>query len=172
DLPVLAALLVVVVLALIAYRIIRIKRELALPIAWLVVWLLPVLNLWALDPQLMVTDRYLFLPALALPWLVLTLAPRGVALVVLTVLAVVFGALSLRYAAIFADERTFVAAMERAQPTSAFIAGERARLLLRDDKPAEAEAALRRAVELDPLDSQGWRTLGDLHARRGDLDGA
>jgi protein O-mannosyl-transferase len=172
DPPVLASLLALVVLVLIAGGTMRIKRELALPLAWLVVWLLPVLNLWALDPQLMVTDRYLFLPALALPWLVLALAPRRVALVALTVLAVVFGALSLRYAAVFADERTFVAAMERAQPTSAFIAGEKARLLLRDRKLAEAEAAFRRAVELDPLDSDGWRTLGDLHAGRGDLDGA
>src|SRR3954468_2178649 len=57
--PVLISLTVLAVLAVLAYWAIRKKRELLLPFGWLVIWLLPVLNLWALDPQWMVTDRYL-----------------------------------------------------------------------------------------------------------------
>ena len=78
-------------LALVAAWAIRRRRELALPLAWVVVWLLPVLNLWALDPQWMVTDRYLFLPSLALPWLVALVAPRRTAIALLSLMAVAFG---------------------------------------------------------------------------------
>lgn len=172
DAPVLLALLVVVALAVLAVFAIRRRRELLLPAAWLVVWLLPVLNLWTLDPQWMVTDRYLFLPSLALPWLLILLVPRRFAIGVLALLAIVFGALSLRYAAIFADERTFFAAMEKAEPTSPLIFSEKARLLLREGKTAAAEAALRRAVELDPKNAGTLRELGDLVMRRGDLAAA
>jgi tetratricopeptide (TPR) repeat protein len=172
DGPVLLALLALIALALLAVLVIRKRRELLLPTAWLAVWLLPVLNLWALDPQWMVTDRYLFLPSLAIPWFLILLVPRRFAVVTLSLLAIVFGALSLRYAVIFADERTFVAAMEKAEPSSPLIFSEKARLLLRDGKTAAAEAALQRAVELDPKDSESLRQLGDLVLERGDLAGA
>jgi len=172
DAPVLVALLVVVVLAVLAALVIQKRRDLLLPVAWLVVWLLPVLNLWALDPQWMVSDRYLFLPSLALPWLVVALVPRRFSLAALALLAVAFGALSLRYAAIFADERTFVAAMEKAEPTSPLIFAEKARLLLREGHTTAAEAALRRAVELDPRAATNLRSLGDLELQRGDFAAA
>jgi len=143
DGPVLLALLAVIALAVLSAWAIRRRRELLLPIAWLVVWLLPVLNLWALDPQWMVTDRYLFLPSLALPWFLVLLVPRRFAVVTLSLLAIVFGVLSLRYATIFTDERTFVAAMEKAEPSSPLIFSEKARLyydlerLWRDAKTIE-----------------------------------
>ena len=172
DGPVLLALLAVIALGVLAVFAIRKRRELLLPIAWLVVWLLPVLNLWALDPQWMVTDRYLFLPSLALPWLLVLLVPRRFAIATLSLLAIVFGGLSLRYAAIFADERTFVAAMEKAEPSSPLIFSEKARLLLRDGKTTAAEAALQRAVELDPRDADSLHQLGDLRLQRGDLAAA
>jgi protein O-mannosyl-transferase len=172
DTPVLLALLIVIVLALLMAAALRKKRELLLPAAWLLAWLLPVLNFWALDPQWMVTDRYLFLPSLALPWLLLLLLPRRFTVAVLALLAIVFGALSLRYAAIFVDERTFVAAMEKAEPTSPLIYGEKARLLLREGRTAAAEAALARAVELDPRDSGTLQELGDLELKRGDFAAA
>jgi tetratricopeptide (TPR) repeat protein len=172
DGPVLLALLIVTALALLAWAAIRRRREVLLPAAWLVVWLLPVLNFWALDPQWMVTDRYLFLPSLALPWLLVLLVPRRFSIVVLSLITVVFGALSLRYAAIFADERTFVAAMEKAEPTNALIFAEKGRLLLQQGRTVAAEAALRRAVELDPRDSDSLRQIGDLALQRGDLAAA
>jgi Flp pilus assembly protein TadD len=172
DGPVLLALLVIVVLAVLAAVVIRRRRDLLLPVAWLVVWLLPVLNLWALDPQLMVSDRYLFLPALALPWLVLALVPRRFSVPVLALLAVAFGALSLRYMAIFKDERTFVAAMEKAEPTSPLILTEKARFLRRDGQTTLAEAALRRALELEPRDATNLRSLGDIEVQRGDFAAA
>lgn len=178
------------------------RRDLALPLAWAVVWLLPVLSLWALDPQWMVTDRYLFLPALALPWCLLAVAapaspaspaplassasmaarasqrsmvnrrPERLALVLLSLLTVVFGILSVRYCAIFHDERTFLAAMEKAEPTSPLVFAEQGRLLLRDGDLPAARAALGRAVELDPLGPGALIALGDLDLRQGDLAAA
>jgi tetratricopeptide (TPR) repeat protein len=172
DAPVLVSTLAVIALAVLAVLAIRKKRELLLPVAWLLAWLLPVLNFWALDPQWMVTDRYLFLPSLALPWLLVSLIPRRFSIAVLAVLTLVFGALSLRYAAIFKDERTFVAAMEKAEPTSPLIFTEKARLLLRDGRSAAAEAALTRAVELDPRDADALQDLGDLERKRGNFAAA
>ncbi|MBV8199299.1 MAG: tetratricopeptide repeat protein, partial [Acidobacteria bacterium] len=148
------------------------RRELALPLAWAIVWLLPVLSLWALDPQWMVTDRYLFLPALALPWCLLAVKPERLALALLALLTVVFGILTVRYSAIFHDQRTFLAAMEKAEPTSPLVFGEKGRLLLRDGDLSAARAALRRAVELDPLGPGALTSLGDLELRQGDLAAA
>jgi protein O-mannosyl-transferase len=189
--PVLLAVVVLLVLALAAAWLVKRRRELALPLAWAVVWLLPVLSLWALDPQWMVTDRYLFLPSLALPWLLVSLmslvslappaspasaaAPQGdrrrerLAIVLLSLLAIVFAVLAVRYAAIFHDERTFLAAMEKAEPTSPLVFGEKGRLALRDRDLPAARAALTRAVELDPLGPGALIALGDLDLRQGDL---
>jgi tetratricopeptide (TPR) repeat protein len=190
------------VLALAAAWLVKRRRELALPLAWAVVWLLPVLSLWALDPQWMVTDRYLFLPSLALPWLLVSLIslvsrvpmvslappaspaaeaappPKGdrrrerLAIVLLSLLALAFAVLAVRYAAIFHDERTFLAAMEKAEPTSPLVFGEQGRLALRDGDLPAARAALTRAVELDPLGPGALIALGDLDLRQGDLAAA
>src|SRR6202158_3102271 len=186
-----AGVLLAILLA--AACLVKRRRELALPLAWAVVWLLPVLSLWALDPQWMVTDRYLFLPALALPWCLLALASPAspaapaspapypslanrkserLALVLLSVLTVAFGILTIRYSAIFHDERTFLAAMEKAEPTSPLVFGEKGRLLLRDGDLPAARAALSRAVELDPLGPGALTSLGDLELRQGDLAAA
>ncbi|HEY6320090.1 MAG TPA: tetratricopeptide repeat protein [Thermoanaerobaculia bacterium] len=197
--PVLLAVAVLLVLALAAAWLVKRRRELALPLAWAVVWLLPVLSLWALDPQWMVTDRYLFLPSLALPWLLISLvslvsqvspvspvspaspasdAAEGdrrrerLAIVLLSLLAIVFAILAVRYAAIFHDERTFLAAMEKAEPTSPLVFGEKGRLALRDGDLPAARAALTRAVELDPLGPGALIALGDLDLRQGDLAAA
>src|SRR5262249_13568408 len=147
-------------------------RELLLPLGWLVVWLLPVLNLWALDPQWMVTDRYLFIPSLALPWGLAFLRPRRAQVAVLSVLAVVFAILTVRYAAIFHDERTFVAAMEKAEPTSPLIFAEKGRLLIQDGNLVGARAALTRAVALDPIAPDALLSLGDLDLQQGQFDAA
>ncbi|HXO42002.1 MAG TPA: tetratricopeptide repeat protein [Thermoanaerobaculia bacterium] len=194
--PVLLAVGVLLVLALAAAWLVKRRRELALPLAWAVVWLLPVLSLWALDPQWMVTDRYLFLPSLALPWLLVSLvslvslapgsspasaaAPLAqgdrrrerLAIVLLSLLAIVFAVLAVRYAAIFHDERTFLAAMEKAEPTSPLVFGEKGRLAMRDGDLLAARAALTRAVELDPLGPGALIALGDLDLRQGDLAAA
>jgi len=185
--PVVLAVAVLLILALAAAWLVKRRRNLALPLAWAVVWLLPVLSLWALDPQWMVTDSYLFLPSLALPWLLVSLvspvspaseAAQGdrrrerLAIALLSLLAVVFAILSVRYAAIFHDERTFLAAMEKAEPTSPLVFGEKGRLALRDGDLPAARAALTRAVELDPLGPGAQTALGDLDLRQGDLAAA
>jgi len=162
----------VIVLAAVAVMAIRKRRELLLPAAWLVVWLLPVLNFWALPPQWVITDRYLFLPSLALPWFILLLVPRRFSVAVLSVLMIVYAALSLRYAAIFKDEPTFVAAMEKAEPTSPLIFSRKGKLLLREGRAAAAEEAYNRAVELDPRDADTLRELGTLEMQRGDFAAA
>lgn len=170
--PVLISLAALALLAGLAWWAIRKKRELLLPLGWLVIWLLPVLNLWALDPQWMVTDRYLFLPSLALPWGLAYLRPRRTQVVVLSILAAVFAILTLRYTAIFHDERTFMAAMEKAEPTSPLIFAEKGRLLLQDGNVAGARTALTRAVELDPIAPEALLSLGDLELQQGELDAA
>jgi tetratricopeptide (TPR) repeat protein len=172
DPPIVVSLLVLLAVAALAIWAVRRRRELALPIAWLLAWLLPVLNVWALDPQWLVTDRYLFLPALALPWLVARTLPRRAALVLLAVLAVVYAGLSFRYLRIFASERAFVAAMERAEPTSPLVFAEKGRLLLQQGRRVSAREALLRAVELDPLAAGALVNLGDLELERGDLAAA
>ena len=171
--PVLLSVAVLAALAGLAWWAIRKRRELALPLAWMAVFLLPVLNLWVLHPQWMVTDRYLFLPSLALPWLlVLCIRPRRALIGALSVLAAVFLLLTLRYSAIFRDERAFIAAMEKAEPTSALVFTEKGRLLRQDGNLSGARAAMIRAVELDPLEPGALETLGDLELERGDLDAA
>ncbi|HEV8632141.1 MAG TPA: tetratricopeptide repeat protein [Thermoanaerobaculia bacterium] len=150
----------------------RWRRSLALPIAWFAVWLLPVLNVWALDPQWMVSDRYLFLPSLALPWLLALVLPRRVAVATLALLALGYAALTVRYERIFLSERTFLAAMERAEPTSPLVFAEKGRLLQADGDLARARVALTRAVALDPTAPAAAIGLGDLELRRGELDAA
>jgi tetratricopeptide (TPR) repeat protein len=170
--PVLLSVAALAVLAGLGYWAVRKRRELALPLAWLVVWLLPVLNLWALHPQWMVTDRYLFLPSLALPWGLALLRPPRAAIAVLSFLTLAFAVLTLSYSAIFHDERTFIAAMEKAEPTSPLIFTEKGRLLLADGDLGGARAALTRAVDLDPTGPEGLLALGDLELRQGELDAA
>jgi len=170
--PVLLAVAALIVLAGLGLWAVRKKRETALPFAWLVVWLLPVLNLWALDPQWMVTDRYLFLPSLALPWVLALLLPQRARTVTLGVLAAAFALLTLRYSAIFRDEHTFLAAMEKAEPTSPLIFEEKGRLLVQDGNLPAARTALARAVELDPIAPEALLSLGDLELRNGELDAA
>jgi tetratricopeptide (TPR) repeat protein len=172
SMPVLLAVAALIVLAAASLWAIRKKRELALPLAWLVVWLLPVLNLWALDPQWMVTDRYLFLPSLALPWALALLLPERARTVTLAVLAAAFALLTLRYSAIFQDERAFLAAMEKAEPTSPLVFEEKGRLLVQDGNLPAARTALTRAVELDPIAPGALLSLGDLELRNGELDAA
>ncbi len=170
--PVLLAVGVLAALAVAGAWIVRKRPQAALPLAWLVAWLLPVVNLWALDPQWMVTDRYLFLPSLALPWGIALLLPRRPAIALLAALAVVFLVLGLRYAVIFHDERSFVAAMERAEPTSPLVFAEKGRLLVQDGDLAAAEVALRRAVALDPLGPGALIALGDVELQHGELAAA
>ncbi|HVT56967.1 MAG TPA: hypothetical protein VHR45_01090 [Thermoanaerobaculia bacterium] len=170
--PVLLAVALSEGLAVLAAWAIRKRRELLLPVAWLVVWLLPVLNLWALDPQWMVTDRYLFLPSLALPWIVALLVPRRLAAVLLALLAGAYALLTVRYSAIFQDQHTFLAAMERAEPTSPTVFAEKGRLLAQEGRLAAAQAALARAVALDPIAPGALLALGDLELQRGDLAAA
>jgi Flp pilus assembly protein TadD len=172
DAPVLVSIGIVALLGVGLVVTARRMPGLLLPAAWFVVWLLPVLNFWALRPEWMVTDRYLFLPSLALPWALLVVLPRRAAAPVLAAVAVVFAVLAVRYAAIFADERTFYAAMARAEPTSSFLAAEQARLLLNDGHRTAAEAALRRAVELAPREPDNLRAIGDLELGRGDFAAA
>ncbi|HEV3075910.1 MAG TPA: tetratricopeptide repeat protein [Thermoanaerobaculia bacterium] len=172
DLPVVISVAVLAVLAALAYLGIKRQRELLLPVAWFVVWLIPVMNFWAMFPEWMVTDRYLYLPSLALPWAMLVLLPRRASVPTLGVLAVVFAVLAWRYAAIFVDPKTFATAMEKAEPTSSYIIEEKARVFLVEGKRAAAEAAFRRALELDPWDAYSLWFLGNFERERGDFDAA
>jgi len=172
DPPILLSAAVLSVLAVLAYLAIKRRRELLLPVAWFVVWLLPVMNFWALFPEWMVVDRYLYTPSLALPWALLVLLPRKATVPTLGVVAAVLALLTLRYAAIFVDPKTFATAMVKAEPTSSYILEERARVYLVEGKPAAAEAAFRRALELDPWDAYSLWKVGNFERDRGEFAAA
>lgn len=172
DLPVVISTAVLAILVAIAIIAVKRRRELFLPVAWFVIWLIPVMNFWALFPEWMVTDRYLYLPSLALPWALLILLPRRASRPVLAALAAVFAILTLRYAAIFVDAKTFAPAMVKAEPTSSYILEERARVYLVEGKLASAEATFRHALALDPWDAYTLWFLGNFERNRGDFAAA
>jgi Flp pilus assembly protein TadD len=168
---ILAGLALVALAGVVLWRA-RTRPAILAPGAWIVVWVLPVLDLRMLDPQWMVTDRYLFLPALGLPWLLGAVLPQRAARPTLAVLAVLFAALTLRYQSIFADAETFLAAMAQAEPTSTLVQTERGRLLAQRHDLAGARAAYARAVELDPTAPGALVPLGDLEIQGHELDAA
>jgi len=172
DTPVLLSVAIAAALVSLAAWAWKTSHPLLLPIGWFIAWLLPVLNLWVLAPQAMVTDRYLFLPSLALPWSLALIKPRRLAVGVLALAAVACGLLAARYSAIFENERTFLAAMEKAEPTSPLVFEEEGRLLLKDGNLPAARAALTRAVELDPAAPRALLDLGDLERRDRQFDAA
>lgn len=170
--PVLLSALALGVLAALAVWAVRRRPALLPPLLLFVGFLLPVLNLWVLHPQWMVTDRYLFLPSLALPWVLLLVLPARAVPLGLGALVLVFAPFSWHYAAIFESERTFIAAMEKAEPTSPLIFAEKGRLLAQDGDRAGARAAYLRAVKLDPIAPAALENLGDLALEAGDLAAA
>lgn len=120
------------------------------PLLWLGAWLAPSLSLWTLNREWLVMDRYLYLPVLALPWLVLVLL-RGRPLIgVLVALAVLYSDLTLVQMRVFRDERAFWARMVEADPASSTALAERGRLLFEAGQRAEARMALERAVLVSP----------------------
>jgi protein O-mannosyl-transferase len=172
DLPVLVSAAALLALVALAWFGVKRRPLLLLPLAWFVVWLLPVMNFWALYPEWMVTDRYLYLPSLALPWALYVLLPRRAAAPALAAVAVVFALLTVRYAAIFVDAKTFSMAMEKAEPTSSYIVEERARVYLVEGQTAAAEAAYRRALTIDPWDADALWKVGNFERQRGDFAAA
>jgi tetratricopeptide (TPR) repeat protein len=129
------------------------RPQVLAPGLWFAAWLLPCLNLWALNREWLVMDRYLYLPVLALPWLVLG-APgergRRRPLVLLAVLACAYAGLSLHHMRAFHDERRFWARMLEADPRSSTALTEHARLLIEAGRRAEGRQALEQATVLAP----------------------
>lgn len=130
------------------------RPSLLRPAAWSLAWLAPALNLWAVNPEWLVMNRYLFLPVLGLTWALADVGsavprPRLAAAAGLLV-AMTWGALSLRAMTTFRDERTFWARMVEADPTSSTAWVERGRLLLEDGDRTGARAAFEKARRLDP----------------------
>lgn len=144
------------VAALAAAALYAVKRRPSLlrPAAWSLAWLAPALNLWAVNPEWVVMNRYLFLPVLGLAWAIVDLGsaitrPR-LAAGAGVLLAAGWAALSLQAMPTFRNERTFWARMIEADPTSATAWAERGRLLLGDGDPKGARIAFERARRLDP----------------------
>lgn len=142
--------------ALAAAALFAAKRRPSLlrPAAWSLAWLAPALNLWAVNPEWVVMNRYLFLPILGLAWALVDLGPAiarpRLAAGAGVLLAAAWAALSLQAMPTFRDERKFWARMIEADPTSATAWVERGRLLLDDGDPKGARVAFERARRLDP----------------------
>lgn len=124
------------------------------PLLWFAAWLAPCLNLWALNREWVVMDRYLYLPVLALPWLILggpgPRRPGRWRLALLAGLTLVYAGLSLAQMRCFRDERSFWARLLQADPHSSTAWTEHARLLIEAGQRPEGRAALERAVQLAP----------------------
>lgn len=124
-----------------------------LPLLWLTAWLLPCLNLWAVNPEWMVMDRYLYLPLLALPWLLVGRRPAGPGrthTVLLLGLAATWAWLAMAPREAFRDERTFWARQVQVDPGSSVAWTEQARLLAEANQLDAARRALEQARTLDP----------------------
>jgi protein O-mannosyl-transferase len=135
-------------------------------IVWFCAWLLPCLNLWAVNPEWIVMDRYLFLPALALPWLLLTRAGH-VRKALATVLLLFFVGVSLVRMRAFANETTFWTRQLEVDSTSSVAWTEVARLQLARGDPATARESLTRASALDPRAALPRLRLGILELAQG-----
>jgi tetratricopeptide (TPR) repeat protein len=126
--------------------------------------LLPAFNIAAFMPEQLVHDRYLYLPLLGLlmaivPELAAVLSARlparraQAAAATMTVLAATaLLAATLRYNRAWADEFSFWEASVASDPTSSYNWAHRGLTLKERGRPAEAEAALRRALE-HPVDA-------------------
>ncbi len=99
-------------------------------------------------------DRYLYLPALALPWLILAgtgpLRAGRFRLALLAALTLVYAGLSLAPMRTFRDERSFWARLLQADPRSSTALTEHARLLIEAGRRAEGPHELERAIQLAP----------------------
>ena len=154
SIRVLACAFGVAVLAAGAAVAVRRRPSLLRPAAWSLAWLAPALNLWAVNPEWLVMNRYLFLPVLGLAWAIVdagsALARPRLAAAAGTLLVVVWAGLSLQAMPAFCDERIFWARMIEADPSSATAWAERGRMLLEDGDPKGARTAFERARRLDP----------------------
>lgn len=149
---------------------VRRRPPAVLPCLWFVAWLAPCLNLWALNPEWLVMDRYLYLPSLALAWGLLGPAPTPARWHLTSLLAViaVFGGLSLAQMRAYRDEGTFWARQLDADPRSSVAWTETGRLALERGDRKRARLALSRAVELDPASLLPALRLGNLSLQEGD----
>jgi tetratricopeptide (TPR) repeat protein len=175
SLPALLTLAAMVLLFVGACLVLRRRGAWALPSLWLLAWLAPCLNLWAVNPEWIVMDRYLYLPLLALPWVLVGHAPegpgraRGAALVAL---AGVWAWLSIAPREAFRDERAFWARQVQVDPGSSVAWTEQARLLADAGQLEAARGALERAQTLDPRALLPPLRLALLDLRTGAADAA
>ena len=154
SIRVLLSTLAMAALAAAVFFAVKRRPSLLRPAAWSLAWLAPVLNLWAVNPEWLVMNRYLFLPVLGLSWAIVDLGPAiarpRLAAAAGVLLAAAWAGLSLHAMPTFRDERTFWGRMIEADPTSATAWVERGRLLLEDGDRPGARAAFERSRRLDP----------------------
>ncbi len=155
--------------------LLRRRAELALPVLWFGAWLAPCLNLWAVNPEWIVMDRYLYLPMLTLPWLLvgsMPSPPSRLRATLLMALALAWGLLSIAPREAFRDERAFWARQVQVDPGSSVAWTEQARLLGDAGQLETARAALQRAQALDPRALLPELRLALLDVRVGAPDAA
>ncbi len=153
--PAIASAVAVLAAGLALLAVVRRRPTLAPPLIWMAAWLAPCLALWALNPEWMVMDRYLFLPTLGLGWVLaeLTIGARPGRLPTTLLPAsiiVVFAILSARDMRTFRNETSFWTAAIAADPGSSTAWAEWGRLRKDAGDLAEAITALERAIDLDP----------------------
>lgn len=152
------------------------RRAWAYPLLFGVCMLAPHLNVRALNPEWVLMHRYLYLPGLALAWMVALLPVPGRlrrpawglggALLVLLALG------SLQDMRAYRDEATFWAKAVDKDPASSTAWAEQGRLLQERGNMDGARTALQRAVELDPGYLLPRLRLGNLAFSQRDYVGA
>lgn len=155
----------------------RKRPDLARPMAWFFVWIAPVLALWAVNPEWMVMDRYLLLPGLGLTWGLARVFPIEASRLSFTTalwatLILVSGSLSLNDMKPYGSEERFWATAVAADPGSSTAWTEWGRKRAEAGDAAGADAALGRAVALDPRAQLPRLRQALLALQRGDAAGA
>ncbi|MEO8275533.1 MAG: tetratricopeptide repeat protein [Thermoanaerobaculia bacterium] len=170
----------VLLLAAAILQLVRRRPEALRPALWAVSFLVPVLALWAVNPEWMVMDRYLLLPSFGWAWGIVLLLPlegpptneRTVRRIVVGAAILAYALFSLRSMEVYSSEERFWAEAIRADPGSSTAWSEAGRLRAAAGDLAGAEVALERAVSLDPYALVPRHRRALLALRRGDVGAA
>lgn len=154
-------------------------------LAWIVLPLLPTLNLRHFRPQEFLHDRYLFLPtlgfALFVGWGTAQLAQRraaspagraAAAVLVTTALGLGYARLTAHYVPYWRDDLALYGRILVFHPNNVFALGNLADALLRRGRLEEGLAALERAYALAPHEGRLARALGNAYCRAGRFERA
>lgn len=153
----------------------RARREIVLPVAWMVAFLLPVLVADSIGGSNF-AERYLYIPSIGFAWLagaIWSRAPvrRGLAVAGLVLIAAA-GAAAWARSGIYRSDLTLFRAALRTSPGSEIARNNLGMALYNRGHLEEAEREYREALRLSPKAVPPLANLGILLEKKGDVAGA